>query len=77
MQYDAVTEQFVSSYQVDLRISNSERAPDFYIPVKEDFVDPEERIQNYVLGSPNSVIYVVGKHLNSKNLYRKLRIKLD
>ena len=48
---------------MDLRISNSERAPDFYIPVKEDIVDPEKRIQNYVFGSPKSVIHVVGKYL--------------
>lgn len=60
-QWQGVPELYVTNYQVDLRVANSEKAPDFLIPVKEDVADPELRIMNYVAGSPQTTVYVVGR----------------
>ncbi|XP_067928326.1 CD109 antigen-like [Watersipora subatra] len=78
-----VPEHYITSKQVDLTIANSERLPDMLLPVDEVVVDPEQRIQNYVPGSPKTRIFVLGDvvgvsffpythyDLNSENLLRQ------
>ncbi|XP_067945401.1 CD109 antigen-like [Watersipora subatra] len=58
--WQGVPELYITNYQVDLRVANSEHAPDLLIPVKEDIIDPELREMNYVAGSPASTLHVVG-----------------
>ncbi|XP_067945402.1 CD109 antigen-like [Watersipora subatra] len=58
--YNGAPESYVTSYQVDLTIANSVRTPDLHIPVKEKLVDPEIRLQNYIMDSPKTEIHVIG-----------------
>ena len=41
-----------------------------YIPVNEDIVDPENRLQNYVPGSPKTRIFVIGNTSTLTLLHR-------
>lgn len=61
LQHYGVKEHYVTNYQVDLTRSNSETLPDLYIPVEEEYITPEKRLQNYVPGSPRSKAYVIGQ----------------
>ncbi|XP_067938571.1 CD109 antigen-like [Watersipora subatra] len=50
----------ITSYQVDLRTTNSEKLPDLHIPVDEEPQLQEERILRYIPGSAQSTISVIG-----------------
>ena len=60
LQYDGITDVDITSYQVDLRIANSERLPDLWIPVPEDAQLYEDLGNAYVEGSAKSTVTVIG-----------------
>lgn len=60
VQHYGVPEHYVTSYQVDLRRTNSEVLPNLYIPINESLIQAERSRQNYVPGSPKSRVFVQG-----------------
>ena len=59
-QHDGIPDANITSYQVDLRVANSERLPDLWISVPEEAQIYEQPGYAYVPGSPKSYIYVIG-----------------
>lgn len=50
----------MTSYQVDLRVANSETLPDLKIPVNENCIPFEGRVKEYVCGSARSEVVITG-----------------
>ena len=61
-QYDGIEDWNITSYQIDLRVANSERLPDLWLPVTELAKGYEDRLFVHVPGSPKSYIYVIGNN---------------
>ena len=64
-QSDGIEDWNITLYQVDLRVANSERLPDLWLPVTELAKGYEDRLFVHVPGSPKSHIYVIGNGFNS------------
>ena len=60
-QSDGVTNYFHIPYMIDLITQASVIVPDFDIPIKQQFIQPEQREHDYVPGSGKAVTSLFGK----------------
>ena len=60
LQFDGISDRNITSYQVDLRISNGEKLPDLWLPVQETAQIFESRFIHYIPDSPVSYVSVIG-----------------